>query len=164
MIDSRNINVIRSNVRDMKAETGANTSAVLELETLVGATPLPTGQTTITGAIKYLDEKPSGGEVEFDDLWTGEATSGSIALDVETVDKLRNYRLLYIETQNTAGDYISSSTFDVATIADETGTFPSFAHYAYQYYATFQLTTTEGVKLAISTNGVKVIKVKGIKF
>lgn len=45
MIDGRNINIIRNLVRKIRAEMGANTEAVTELNTLIGATPLETGKT-----------------------------------------------------------------------------------------------------------------------
>lgn len=50
MIDGRNINIIRNLVRKIRAEMGANTEAVADLNELIGASPLPTGK-TVTSAI-----------------------------------------------------------------------------------------------------------------
>lgn len=65
MIDSNNLDVMRNNIRKSRAEMGANTELVSELNALVGATPLPEGETTITHAIDTLFNRGGGDGVDY---------------------------------------------------------------------------------------------------
>lgn len=60
MIDSNNIGVMRENIRKLNEPIGglitnveANTDAIGEINSLIGATPLPSGQ-TITSALAFV--------------------------------------------------------------------------------------------------------------
>lgn len=61
MIDSNNPDVMRENIKEISSESSSASSGVLEINGLIGSTPLPGSQTTLTGALDYLDQKPTGG-------------------------------------------------------------------------------------------------------
>lgn len=54
MIYSNNPDVMRENIKELSSESSEASAGVLELSGLIGSTPLPEGQTTITGAIATL--------------------------------------------------------------------------------------------------------------
>lgn len=57
MIDSNNIGVMRENIRkldNLRTNVDANTDAIGEINSLIGATPLPTGKTITNSIIKEV--------------------------------------------------------------------------------------------------------------
>lgn len=118
MIDSNNISVMRENIRKLNEPIGglitnveANTDAIGDINSLIGATPLPTGQ-TITSALAF---------VNFGNLYgvdLRETDSGILSVKLyNTSDKTDNDRIEIQVNTNTSKvrylKYVSGEkTFD----------------------------------------------------
>lgn len=89
MIDSNNINVMREKLRKIGRGSGDVQEEIERIDNLIGSSPIPGAQRTITGSLNYLYDNLGGGV----DYSTEEQDTGLKWIDGRTV-----YQKSYIGT------------------------------------------------------------------
>lgn len=105
MIDSNNINVMREKLRKVSGGGSGVIEEIERIDNLIGSSPIPGTQRTITGSLNYLYDNIGGETLELLGQWDGNRL-GSI-----TKENISEYRKFIVMSSSGTSDGFVSTTY-----------------------------------------------------